>query len=432
MDNYEKMRVCKYINRLVKNGRLVNKRIVLFGASGFSKDILTSLQEYGYNAHAIVDNDSRKTGSRCLGMTVQKPEEVLVPFDDNTMVLFYSPSFWREIMQQVNQMGYKFGRHICVINSKNDDSLISLALMTAYKIRGLFWYRKITKGHSLNCTIFIAPYTGTGDIYLAGLFLNEYLKRNNITDYVFTVVSGACRKVADMFDIQNVVVLPHQVSDDIILFERSTGKKLNIVILNDGWLNDPLQWLRGYKGLNFEKMFRYFVFGFGDEVHHELPIRKDYSKEIDVLFEKYRLVKGKTVILSPYSNTLFDLPGDVLETIVAHCKEQGLTVCTNCAGEEKPVDGTTAVFFPLNQAITFMDEAGYFIGIRSGLCDIISSSACRKIVLYEKDSLFYKSSQYEYFSLAKMGLCDDAVEIEYSDDLKDDVLSEIFSALQLS
>jgi hypothetical protein len=71
-----------------------------------------------------------------------------------------------------------------------------------------------------------------------------------------------------------------------------------------------------------------------------------------------------------------------------------------------------------------------FIGVRSGLCDIISSAKCTKIILYEKEGLFYKSSQYDYFSLAKMGLCDDAIEIEYSDELKDECLEKIFENLQ--
>ncbi|MCL2284584.1 MAG: hypothetical protein FWC26_14820 [Fibromonadales bacterium] len=424
MYNY-KARIQKRVSKLVKYGKFANKRIVLFGASVFSKDILTCLQEFGYSANAIVDNDSRKIGTYCLDMIVQKPEDVLIPFDDNIAILFYSVYFYREITVQLKRMGYKDRHHIFVMNLKTDDSLLIFAYMTVAKIRGWYWRKKITKGHSQNCKVFIAPYTGTGDIYLAGLFFNEYVRINNITDYVFAVISNACKKIADMFCIKNVVLIPHQISDDIISLEHATDKNLNIITLNDGWLNDPLQWLRGYKGLNFEKMFRYFVFGFDDSVPHELPPQKDYNKEINALFEKYSLIKGKTVVLSPYSNTLFDLPSDVLQIIVAYCKEHGFTVCTNCAGTEKPVENTIAVFFPLNQAIAFMEAAGYFIGVRSGLCDVISSAKCKKVVLYEKNGLFYKSSQYEYFSLARMGLCNDAVELEYSDNEHEKVIKQI-------
>jgi hypothetical protein len=258
MNNYEKERVRKQVTRLIRRKKLDGKRIVLFGASVFSKDILACLNEFGCSANAIVDNDSRKLGIRCLGMTVQKPEDVLMPFDGNNIILFYSPAFSWEIAGQLERMGYKKRRDIFVMNGKLSDSIVSFVGVTLHKYRGLWWYRKITRGHAPNCKIFIAPYTGT----------------------------------------------------------------------------------------------------------------------------------------------------------------------------EKPVAGTSAVFFQLNQAIAFMDAAGYFIGVHSGLCDIISSSTCKKVILYEKDGLFYKSSQYEYFSLAKMGLCDDAVEVKYRGDLKDECLNEIFAAIK--
>jgi hypothetical protein len=426
MDSYDMLRIQKHVKQLIKRKMLADKRIVLFGASRFSKDILACLEEHGYSADAVIDNDSRKTGNRFLGMIVQKPEDALVSFNDKTIILFYSPGFYWEITAQLEKMGYKRNRHIFSMNLKIDNSLHIFAYLTATKIRGLHWYRKIMRGHTKDCKVFIAPYTGTGDIYLIGLFFNEYIRRNGITDYVFTVVSNACKKVADMFDIKNIIVLPPQVSDDIISLKHvNGGEHLNIITLNDGWLGDPLQWLRGYKELNFEKMFRYFVFGFDDSVPHELPTPKDFGSEIDELFKKHELIKGKTVVLSPYSNTLFGLPDDVFGTIVSYCQERGMTVCTNCAGSEKPIKGTKAVFFPLNQAIAFFDAAGYFIGVRSGLCDIISSSRCKKVIFYEKDGLFYKTSHFEYFSLNKMKLCDEAVEIEYSDALKDACLREV-------
>jgi hypothetical protein len=59
---------------------------------------------------------------------------------------------------------------------------------------------------------------------------------------------------------------------------------------------------------------------------------------------------------------------------------------------------------------------------------VISSAKCKKVILYEKEALFYKSSQYEYFSLKKMGLCDDAIELEYSLDLHDKVMELILAA----
>lgn len=426
MDNYTQRCIKRRINRLDRRGLLNGKRIVLFGASISSKYIKTCLLELGYKPSSIIDNDSRKIGNLCMNFVVDKPEEVLLPFDGETAILLYSPGFYREITRQLEQYGYKSRKSIHVLNLKVNDSLKIFAYFTLLRLRGIRWYNKLMRGTDANTKLFIAPYTGTGDIYLAGLFFNEYLRRNNITDYVFVVVTGACKKVAEMFNINNIRVVTPQISDDIINLEKALKIKLNIIVLNDGWGADARQWIRGYKELNFEKVFRYFVFGFDDNVAFELPPHQDNSAAVDALFEKYSLLKEKTVVLSPYSNTLFELPDDFWEEIAAHFTERGYTVCTNCAAaSERPVKGTREVFFPFGIAVDFLNAAGCFIGIRSGLCDIISSSICRKVIIYEKDGLFYRCSPYEYFSLEKMGLCSDAVELEYREDLREEIVTRI-------
>lgn len=414
MDNYAKAILKRKTNRIIDRKGLSNKKIVLFGASVASKEVKTCLLERGITIDAIIDNDSRKIGKGCMGLTVQIPEDVLTPFDNETAILVISGGFYREIVLQLSQMGYKKNKHIFILNFKTNESLPVMAYMGARVIRGKYTYRRLTKGLPRDSILFIAPYTGMGDIYLAGLYFNEYIRRNDISEYVFAVVNGACKKVAEIFNIKNIVVVKPQIIDDVINYKNFIRSELPVVVLNDGWGGDPLQWIRGYKNLSFDKMFRNFVFGFDDDVEYELPPRKEHEDEIDALFLKHGLKKGKTVVLSPYSNTLFELPDKFWQTIAEQYKQLGYSVCTNCSGAaEKPVEGTQAVFFQLGQAIDFMNAAGYFIGVRSGLCDIISSSSCKKIILYEKDGFFYKCSPFEYFSLKKMGLCNDAIEIEY-------------------
>jgi hypothetical protein len=426
MDNYAKAKLRTKINKLIRNKKLDNKRIVLFGAAISSKEIKNCLVEHGYTPFAVVDNDTRKIGKECLGLTVQEPEKLLLPFDDSYAILVCSIGFYREILFQLGEMGYKRNRQVFILNFKIDDSLLIFLYYTGLKIRGLFLYKRLMKNLPKNAFMFVAPYTGIGDIYLVGLFFNEYLKRNNIKEYVFVVVSGACKKAAEMFNIENIKVVKSNHAEDIVNLNKGFGTKFKIVTLNDGWSSDAIQWIRGYKNLDFAKMFRYFVFNFDDSVQYQLPPRKNWQSEIDELFQKHNLIKRKTVILSPYSNTLFELPDDFWENIASHCKGLGYSVCTNCATKnEKPVKGTEAVFFPLGMAMDFVEAAGYFVAIRSGLCDIISSAKAKKIILYEKDGFFYKSSPYEYFSLKKMGLCEDAIELEYSSGEREKVIELI-------
>ena len=426
MDNYTKAILRKKLIKIIDKGMLEKKGIVLFGAAIASKEVKNCLAEYGYTPSVVVDNDSRKIGRECLGLTVQEPEKLLLPFNDSYVILIHSSGFYREILFQLKKMGYQKNKQVFTLNFNIDDSLAIFAYYTGLKIRGLFLYKRLMKNLSKDAFMFVAPYTGIGDIYLVGLFFNEYLKRNNIKEYVFVVVSGACKKAAEMFNIKNIKVVKSNHAEDLVNLNKGFGTKFKIETLNDGWSSDAIQWIRGYKNLDFAKMFRYFVFNFDDSVQYQLPPRKDWQREIDELFKKHDLTKGKTVILSPYSNTLFELPDDFWENIASHCKGLGYSVCTNCATKnEKPVKGTEAVFFPLGMAVDFVEAAGYFVAIRSGLCDIISSAKAKKVILYEKDGFFYKSSPYEYFSLKKMGLCDDAVELEYSSGEREKVIERI-------
>jgi hypothetical protein len=426
MDNYEKERLSKKIRRIYKNGKLNNKNIVLFGVSPAAKEVKNALSNYEIFPESIIDNDPRRIGKKCMGLTVQTPEDRLSAYDDNAVILVISYAYYKEMAYQLKSMGYRERKNFFILNVKIDDSLFSFFYMCFRLIRGLIIYRKLLK---TGCeTIFTAPYTGTGDIYLSGLYLGDYLKQNNIKKYVFVIVSGACKKTASIFNFENVVQIKPKYADDLIKLNDFNHKSLNIITLNDGWNND-IQWLRGYNGLNFEHMFRHFVFGFDDSYKLKHPKLTDRQTEVDDIFEEYGLIKNKTVILAPYSNTLFDLPTDFLEEVTEIFASKGYVVCTNCAGKEKPVNGTKSVFFPLDLAKQFMDNAGIFIGVRSGLCDIISNSSCKKIIFYEKDSFFYKSSSYDYFSLKAMGLCNDATEIEYSDDIKNMILDDIKESL---
>ena len=326
MDNYARAILKKKILRLVRKGVLRDRNIVLFGASVFSKEIRNCLREHGFDIKGIVDNDSRKVGRECMGIKVQTPKELLFPNDKKTVVLLLSMSFYREMTRQLEQLGYQNRKNIFVLNFNIDESPPVFIYMLIRAIRGYFAYRRLSKPLAADGRVFIAPYTGIGDIFLSGLFFNEYLKRNGASDYVFVVVSGACKRTAEIFGIKNIVVVKPKVSDDIISCHRFLRADRSPVVLNDGWQKEPAQWLRGFKGLHFERVFRLFVFGASEDEPHDFPATNDCDEEVDALFREYGLIKGKTVVLSPYSNTLFDLPDDLWAVIAERCKTLGLTV----------------------------------------------------------------------------------------------------------
>ena len=61
--------------------------------------------------------------------------------------------------------------------------------------------------------------------------------------------------------------------------------------------------------------------------------------------------------------------------------KQGYSVYTNIVGDEQVVHGTLPLTVPINQMKAVVEHAGVFIGIRNGLCDVLNTANCRKIVV---------------------------------------------------
>lgn len=407
----EQRRVEKKLTRMVQNGVLKKKQIYLFGVSDNTRQIIQMLRELGVEPAGILDNDPVKQNSCCARIRVSAIYDCEEFRKKDSVFLVYS-FFWGEMIRQLQSIGISETNIFCLCQKKKI-------------LPGQFWmswqgkriHKRLIRKYG-DLPAFLCPYTGTGDIYLIGTFWRQYLQSVGIDEYIFLVISGACRKVAEIFDIKNVEVLKTQEeSEYLIKYYMLCPEEIPLKLLNDSWGQiraNLLQWFRGYKGLYFTELFRKFVFNLPEEAMPEKPVLKNAKKELDALFQRYRLKEGKTVVLSPYANTLADLPDGFWIDLASCLKEKGYAVCTNSSGEKEPaVNGTVPVFFPLNLAPQFVSRAGYFIGVRSGFCDVISAAEARKIILYDRENRFFNSSAYEYFSLNHMGLCNDAVEIEF-------------------
>lgn len=243
------------------------------------------------------------------------------------------------------------------------------------------------------------------------------------------MITNACKKVAMLCEIENIELLKNKnLLPDIISAHMLWSDIVKLKILNDCWPQihtNQIEWFRGYKGLEFMPLFREYVFNLPDYSKPQHPKFKNYDAEIANIMRDKGLIKGKTVILSPYSNTLLDLPDIFWEELARNLQKEGFCVCTNSGDDTEPaVRGTIPIFFPLTIAPQFVEKAGFFIGIRSGFCDVISGTKAKKVILYDKRNRFYMGSAYEYFNLKDMELCNNALEIEFDDirEVKDTII----------
>ncbi|NBJ81153.1 hypothetical protein D5274_04105 [bacterium 1XD42-94] len=428
MFDYQLLKVEKKIKNLCNRGFFDKRHIFLFGVSDNTRQTITLLRACNLEPEAVLDNDSRKQGTFCSGLPVIALEAVKNAWDPENMFVICS-AYWSEMSAQLRETGV-MQKNILVLSEK--ESFLGCFYQAAI---GKRIYQRLTKIYG-DVPVFVCPYTGTGDVYLIGTFWKQYIEKNRVHDYVFLVISKACEKIARLFDIKNVVIFQRKVECVWLLrYYMLCPDKVRLVVLNDSWKQlhtDPLEGLRGYKGLEFTQLFRKFVFDLSDTVHPLHPhLEKSYQKSKKT-FRELGLREGRTVILSPYSNTLADLPGSFWIRLSEKLMRAGFLVCTNSGGESEPaVDGTKLVCFSLDLAPGIVESAGYFIGIRSGLCDVISGTDARKVILYHARERFFHCSTYEYFSLRRMELCDDAVEITFEQG-DDDLIGKVVEAVMLN
>lgn len=410
MFDYELEKVEKKLHRMFRKGMLQGRNLYLFGVSDNTRKIIQLLRTYKLEPVNVLDNDKTKQGSYCSRIKVISLDEIEDIQNKKNLYIAYS-YYWREMSKQLREKHVKAENILMLCKGE------TLFMNLRHAWLGKRLYDRLINKYG-NVPVYVCPYTGTGDIYLIGTFWRQYIEKNHIQDYVFIVISKACEKTAKLFDIKNIEVFKNKIeSTYLIKYYVLCPEKVNLKILNDSWAKvhaNPLEWFRGYKGLEFTELFRRFVFDLPDTAKPEHPAFKAEEQQLEELFAKYQLQPGNTVVLSPYSNTLADLPDEFWNNLAKELKQAGYTVCTNSSGETEPaVEGTAPVFCPLNIAPQWINKAGFFVGVRSGFCDIISGTKAKKVILYGVRDRFFNASAFEYFNLKDMGLCEDAVEIQF-------------------
>ncbi|MDE6616103.1 MAG: hypothetical protein K2K35_06005 [Lachnospiraceae bacterium] len=413
----EKQEMYETLERLYNNGDFQDRRIVIFGSNEPAERMSDWLMAHGICIEAMIDNNKKKHGTYYSGIIVDSPGNVLENFREDTIILIAS-KYYNEMLQQLEAMGYTEGKNIYQVVNMANWSTYSLTEKTfsdkEAQIRsGWEIYKKIRRKHGERTRIFVCPFPALGDVYLTGMYLENYCERENISSYVVTVAGKACLDVLSLFGIKEVELLSKNESDCLVQSLVFCGlKECNAEIFHQRFpYTVGIGALGNYKGICFNDHFKYTMFGMDKKETGKVPGKSADSSCIDRFFKENWLIKGRTVIMSPYANTSAKLPQDFWEKTAEEYKNKGYTVCTNSSSkEETAIKGTKAVFFPLTEAIQIVEAAGIFIGLRSGLCDIISSAKAKKVIIYP-DRVYQGGKYINYYSLRRMGLCSKAEEV---------------------
>lgn len=395
-----------------------NYNIVIFGCTPYAKDVKRAVENCGLTVGLIVDN-SRQKGRESMGVPVVLPEEGLLPYDDKNLIIICS-KFYQEMIGQVKEYGY-LEKNILNILVDECDAL-DIDIDSEFErakgdvIEGYKLYLEICSKYGEFDKMFLCPYPGTGDIYMACSLLENYLLRENIKTYIFVVIGSTCKRVADLFGVMNIEVIDSSKMQSLLNAWTFLGDRMNIKpLLYWNWRTKKFMRSERRMEISFSECFQFDVF----ENAGIMPVRHfrpDCDNEwTEKVFKEMNLKKGKTVVLAPYAGSFIpDMTADDWKDIADTLKSKGYTVCTNSSGDAEPViSGTVPIFFMYDRAISFLEYAGGFIAFRSGLCDVVSQAKCKMIIFYDNN---YSAANLGFFSLKKMGLREDVEELAWTKD----------------
>ena len=87
-------------------------------------------------------------------------------------------------------------------------------------------------------------------------------------------------------------------------------------------------------------------------------------------------------MFSPYAKSVTAIDPKVWIDAVDYYNGAGYKCYTNVIGDEKSLEGTEAISPSLLEIRSVVERACTFVGIRSGLCDILREANAKKIALY--------------------------------------------------
>lgn len=402
---------------LYNTEKLVEKGIVgsvykvyLFGKTMTALRICEYLESCNIDVEAILDNRATP-GEYYANVRVISPRELPEANDlSNTRILIPLKSYL-SACAQLYSYGYTFGKNIYVVSNVSRSSLMEYNQLqqTSDKLceQAIESLNRLREQYK-NTTINICPYRGSGDVFLICRYLQMDSELNNRKN-VIVVSSDVLSEVASILAVDAVVLSRDEIlniSDWFYFAQKENTRLLDINITSSIG-----QRVHGINGLSYNVMLHCMLFP-------ELPFSFEVQleqKPINNSDGRYLLDKDKTIILSPYANTMGQLSNELWIDIAKNLKKKGYIIYTNVAGDEKPIEGTEGIKIPFASIIWCMNRCKAFIGLRSGLCDIISQASCTMVVIYN-GHLVNGTSLFQLYSLRNMGIRDtDLYEIDYQD-----------------
>lgn len=421
------------IHQYIERGYFDKKKIVIFGYSHIAEQMIALLSNVNKLVWCIVDNDSRKRGEILQGIEVKSPDTVLIPFDGNLVILIASALHYDEMAEQLRRLGYIREKNVLDVISHNHIQYSSMETELFAKSvrsvqRGKEIFDTIVENH--NTPLFIHPTSSIGDTYLGQLLLQEYVKEHKLDWWVNVALdTNGNRGIISMFNSKLNFFLEKEEIDCLMQFSSFINMNDGRIKILSNYLPYSAQYgnITNYHNINLLDNFKYGTFCLPTNVIPKHPTKLYHSKEIDEYVEKmfieHDLIEGRTVMLFPSAKTVSGLRESFWNKLCNYLIGKGYMVCVNKVDLCVEIKNAKLIDCKLEAIREFVEKAGGFVALRSGMCDVISGTIAKKIILYPNRIRGY-GTLFQYFSVNQMGLCQDATEFVFEDN-EDELLNNI-------
>lgn len=423
------------IEDLKNKGIFDGKRIALLGAWYNAGTIKKIINELELELSIIADNNSNKHGVSRTGIICQSVESLLDESD--IVILVVNNVYWKQISLQLESYGYVENDDFYILYGEKNRRLLEeekeVMILDKewekYKtraIKGYNAYMQIYEKYDKR-TIWLMHQPSLGDLYIFSLFLPNAMGVKNIKDCncVLIVVKNSVKKLAEILGFQYVEMISiEEATENWLVMMRIMGNQVDVHNAVFHGENGIFSILFAYSRVNFKDSYTNYVFG---KVIDDTPCYPNFPKRKEIvrnIFYENDLIPGKTVLISPYaSHFTANISQKQWNFLVSELGKKGYTIGTNCGGvEELPLEGTKGLYLDLADCVEFVEQAGYFIGIRSGFCDLLCMAQCQKIVIYEEGD---PQVSIDVFGFDNMKLGRNIIEMEYDCNNTDQLINNI-------
>lgn len=406
------------LDKLERDGTLKGKNIFLFGHCPLTDDMADLIIARGYEIRGLLDNNSLKWGMAYKGIPVLRPAEIMQY--ENAVVLI-NVRFYETMRSQLHDYGFEGPVYRMLDYNSFAEYSLSDETLARKKERLDHGFEIIDEMDKRNGKAFyiFCPFPALGDVYFTMSYLNDFLwKRGAAKDDACIVMSFPTGvEVVRLFDKNmRTEVLPQDDLEAAMQAALFSKDNRFFIAHQDRPYVVRLQRMLHSKLIPLDMIYRCGIFG----------LTKDTQPEVPMNWEKYHNIahihQGEAVIISPYAKSVPTMDEEFWSQIIVEIKSMGKQLFTNVAGNEKPLPGTEPIRVQLNEKKSLLEKAGTFIGVRSGLCDIIKSVNCKKIALYP--DYYYMGTRWKAIDMYSIDSFTN-IEVTGDVDIKDTIINEL-------